>query len=776
MSKTSTHKILKVFISLLILLLIRTTFVFSQNPYVGTTMGFTDYLEKKCGIVYKENGVPTDPFISLAEHGANIIRFRVGFPPYSSSYSNFQQVDHESPENVKIGLQRAKNAGLKTLLTFSYQSFALEDSQKLNEYVAPLEWQSFASDVNRLADSVYQYTYKILDNYCSEGLIPEIVSIGNESVWRRLEPNLPENQLPAYSPQRSVTLHNAGSQAVRDISVKYNVPIIVCFHMMDPVKIEWWLKDHYPLGLNFDMMGISHYHAWTNNNFGTYSSLGKFVAGIKSKYNIKVIVMETAQLYTSEGSDDHVNILGLENIPAGYTNPPSTETQKKYLIDITNEVISNGGSGVITWGGEWVGSSCFIYADQWGAGSSWENKTFWDFNTNLHDGINWMLPFSGKVPVVFKVNMTGVDVSKGVYIKGDIHNKDGKTRKYIPMVPEGNNIYTYTSYLPKDSIGGYYFLNDSSELSRETIPAECSLYSGVERQYSIPLNSTGEIFISLWSSCDTVPRFKLTSHITGKGTVTPASGTYALNTDVTLTATPNSGWIFSGWSGDISGSQNPISVKMDTAKDITALFIEKPLVNLTFKVDMTGISTSNGVYVTGEFENLKGLPWVLNKMIINEGNNVVSYTTRVHTGSSGAYYFLNANNWSARESVPWACAKVFGSDRKYVVDQNDTVFAFKWGSCEPISTPNSVENLNSGNLRIYPNPVTNKEIILQVGQTEHLTVSLFDLLGRSLFTSSMNVEQGETLSLLLPNSIKNGFYIIHIIREKERYSEKIFIQ
>ena len=87
--------------------------------------------------------------------------------------------------------------------------------------------------------------------------------------------------------------------------------------------------------------------------------------------------------YTSGGSDDHVDILGLDNIPPGYDNPPTTETQKQYLIDITNEVINNGGSGVIVWGGEWVGSDCYVYADQWGKGSSWENKTFWDFNDNL---------------------------------------------------------------------------------------------------------------------------------------------------------------------------------------------------------------------------------------------------------------------------------------------------------------------------------------------------------------------------------------------------------
>ncbi len=95
--------------------LILTRFAWSQELYVGGTMGFTDYLEKRCGIVFKENGVPKDPFQSLADHGATIVRLRIDHPPFSSSYSEGEMVDHPSVENVKIGMQRAKDAGLKTL-------------------------------------------------------------------------------------------------------------------------------------------------------------------------------------------------------------------------------------------------------------------------------------------------------------------------------------------------------------------------------------------------------------------------------------------------------------------------------------------------------------------------------------------------------------------------------------------------------------------------------------------------------------------------------------
>jgi arabinogalactan endo-1,4-beta-galactosidase len=385
----------------------------SQEVYIGTTMGFTDYLENKCNITFKENNISIDPYTSIATNGANIARLRIDLPPYKSSYSENKIVDYRSLENVKVGFTRAKNAGLKTLLTFSYESFALEDEQKLNHYVAPLAWQSIADDLDKISDSVYSYTYKALDEYCKEGLIPEIVSIGNESSWHRLMPNIPENELPDYNPERSVELHNAGARAVREIAAKYNTEIKVCFHMATPATTKWWLETHWPYSPDFDIMGLSIYYGWYNGDYAGFSSLGDYIEGMRLEYGIDMMIMETAQLFREGGNDNHVDILGIENIPLGYPNPPTFETQQDYLVDITREVLDNGGIGTIVWGGEWVGCDCYIYADQWGKGSSWENKAFWDFNYNLHGGIQWMQ--SIKDEYISNVNDEQINASFRMY-------------------------------------------------------------------------------------------------------------------------------------------------------------------------------------------------------------------------------------------------------------------------------------------------------------------------------------------------------------------------
>jgi len=73
--------------------------------------------------------------------------------------------------------------------------------------------------------------------------------------------------------------------------------------------------------------------------------------------------------------------------------------------------------------------------------------------------------------------------------------------------------------------------------------------------------------------------FEINTHtlnitVSGNGSVAkdPDQVSYDYNTVVTLTATPDTGWHFVGWSGDTTGSDNPLTVTMNANKNIAALF------------------------------------------------------------------------------------------------------------------------------------------------------------------------------------------------------------
>ncbi len=70
------------------------------------------------------------------------------------------------------------------------------------------------------------------------------------------------------------------------------------------------------------------------------------------------------------------------------------------------------------------------------------------------------------------------------------------------------------------------------------------------------------------------PSFTLTLSAAVNGMIYDNTSPYTPNTNATLTATPNPGYVFTGWTGDASGINNPLSVLMNTDKTIGATFVQ----------------------------------------------------------------------------------------------------------------------------------------------------------------------------------------------------------
>jgi hypothetical protein len=75
-----------------------------------------------------------------------------------------------------------------------------------------------------------------------------------------------------------------------------------------------------------------------------------------------------------------------------------------------------------------------------------------------------------------------------------------------------------------------------------------------------------------------IHRYTLTANVSGSGSVakSPDQSSYTHGTSVQLTATPATGWHFAGWSGDLSGTTNPVTITMDVSKTVTATYAPLP--------------------------------------------------------------------------------------------------------------------------------------------------------------------------------------------------------
>ena len=69
-----------------------------------------------------------------------------------------------------------------------------------------------------------------------------------------------------------------------------------------------------------------------------------------------------------------------------------------------------------------------------------------------------------------------------------------------------------------------------------------------------------------------VPTYTLTVNSGEGGTVDSTGGTYNQGQTVSVRAIPNPGYEFTGWSGDVSGTSNPLSITIDSNTSITAQF------------------------------------------------------------------------------------------------------------------------------------------------------------------------------------------------------------
>jgi uncharacterized repeat protein (TIGR02543 family) len=132
------------------------------------------------------------------------------------------------------------------------------------------------------------------------------------------------------------------------------------------------------------------------------------------------------------------------------------------------------------------------------------------------------------------------------------------------IVDPDRDVYSWDEVvtLTANADPGWSFTGWSGDLSGSTNP--------------ITVTMTGNRVITATFTQD---EYTLTVSTVGSGSVDkdPDQATYQYGDVVTLTATADTDWTFDSWSGDLSGTTNPITVTMTGSRVITATFTEDKL-------------------------------------------------------------------------------------------------------------------------------------------------------------------------------------------------------
>jgi hypothetical protein len=140
------------------------------------------------------------------------------------------------------------------------------------------------------------------------------------------------------------------------------------------------------------------------------------------------------------------------------------------------------------------------------------------------------------------------------------------------------------------------------------------------------------------------PSYTLSTSVTGSGTVTlnPTGGSYSPGTVVTCTANPQTGWVFSNWTGDLTGTTNPQTITMSANKSITAVFTQ------TSNIITASAGTGGTISPSGTVSVLYGASQTFT-ITPNTGYQIASVL--VDGGSVGAVTTYTFTNVTAAHTI-----------------------------------------------------------------------------------------------------------------------------
>lgn len=342
------------------------------------------------GAVYYDKGKCKDLLVILRDYGVNAVRLRLWNDPYAPDGTAYGAGTNDLATTILLA-KRAQAAGMQILIDFQYSDFWADPGKQ----TIPKAWQGL--DDAGLIDAVFIYTKETLLLMQHEGVLPDMVQVGNELTNGLLWPN---GKKPAY--QNIARFVDAGIRAVREISAVKRLPVMI--HLDNGGNLEMYRDwfDHYmeyrDQTLDFEYIGLSYYPFW----HGTMQMLADNMEMLANRYGKDLIIAETSMGFTMEDYAQYEKLdetarKGMATKPELVEKlefPMTPEGQcafMKKLIRLITEVPEQKGAGYFYWepawipvpGCGWANEAALAYTKEHGPnGNEWANQALFDYEGN----------------------------------------------------------------------------------------------------------------------------------------------------------------------------------------------------------------------------------------------------------------------------------------------------------------------------------------------------------------------------------------------------------
>lgn len=350
---------------------------------------------EKCGGRFYDGGEAEDVFAILKRYDINAVRIRLWNDPYSEDGKPYGAGTNDLASVITLA-KRAKEKEFDILLNYHYSDFWADPGKQF----IPKAWRGYSA--KELEEAVYHYTKDTLLRLKEEGLLPDMVQVGNELTNGLL---WPYGKVPEYD--QIARFVNAGIRAVREVSdmaLAENViseKIMVMIHLdnggNNDLYREWF--DHFiKLGEDFDIIGLSYYPFW----HGTFDMLENNMKDIALRYGKELIVTEVSMGYTMEDYASYEKLAPSERkgmatrqeLADKIDFPMTKEGQRAFLEELFDRIASvpeKKGRGYFYWEPAWIPvpgcgwateSSLKYIEDKGPCGNEWANQALFDYEGN----------------------------------------------------------------------------------------------------------------------------------------------------------------------------------------------------------------------------------------------------------------------------------------------------------------------------------------------------------------------------------------------------------
>jgi len=252
----------------------------AQGYAIGADVSFLAKCEQD-GVVFKENGQPVDVLAMLRAHHYNWVRLRVFHDPIAAP----DKLPNDLPYPLALA-RRAKALGFRILLDLHYSdSWADPGKQPM-----PAAWAKLKHKL--LVEQVFAYTRDTIAAFAQQGLMPDMVQVGNEITNGMLWPDgkLPDNW-DNFADLLKAGI--AGVEAGRGTAPKPRIMI----HIERSGNYDaavWFFDNLIAHHVRFDVIGLSYYPFW----HGNLVTLRGNLHDLALRYHLPIIVVETAYNWT----------------------------------------------------------------------------------------------------------------------------------------------------------------------------------------------------------------------------------------------------------------------------------------------------------------------------------------------------------------------------------------------------------------------------------------------------------------------------------------------